>query len=124
MQARGFAEAEQVIRVERIRRLKGQESRSVDYYLSSLSRTEATAFDFLKGIRAHWGIENKLHYVRDVTFDEDHSRVRKGGSAQVLAALRNAAIHLLGGVNAVSTRAATQRLQVHPKEAIDLLNQP
>ena len=62
--------------------------------------------------------------MRDVTFDEDHGRVRQGGSAQVLAALRNAAIHLLGGVNAVSTRAATQRLQVHPKEAIDLLNQP
>jgi hypothetical protein len=59
--------------------------------------------------------------VRDGTFDEDHSRVRKGSSAEVMAALRNVAIHLMAGVDAVSTRAATQRFQVHPEEAIDFL---
>jgi len=47
--------------------------------------------------------------------------VRKGNSAQVLAALRNVAIHLISGVGALSTRAAIQRFQVHPLEAIDLL---
>ena len=96
----------------------------MDYYLWSLSRTEATAFDFLRWIRAHWGIENQLHHVRDVTFVEDQCRVRKGGSAQVLAVLRNAAVNLLSDVNAVSTRAATQRLQVHPEVAIDLIASP
>jgi hypothetical protein len=45
--------------------------------------------------RAHWTIENRLHYVRDVTFDEDRCRIRKGAGAQVMASLRNLAISLL-----------------------------
>jgi hypothetical protein len=78
--------------------------------------------DLLTWIRAHWAIENQSHHVRDVTFAEDASRVRKGSSAEVMAALRNATIHLLKDVDALSTRAAMHRLQVHPEEAIDLLN--
>ena len=46
-------------------------------------------------LRGHWHIENKSHYVRDVTFDEDRSQVRVGSLPQVLAALRNACISLL-----------------------------
>lgn len=46
-------------------------------------------------VRGHWGIENRLHWVRDVTFDEDHSQVRTGNSPQIMASLRNAAITLL-----------------------------
>jgi hypothetical protein len=45
--------------------------------------------------RGHWSIENRLHYVRDVTFDEDRSTVRKGNGAQVMASLRNLAISIL-----------------------------
>jgi hypothetical protein len=45
--------------------------------------------------RAHWSIENRLHWVRDVTFDEDRCRIRKGAGAQVMASLRNLAISLL-----------------------------
>ncbi len=45
--------------------------------------------------RAHWTIENRLHWVRDVTFDEDRCRIRKGAGAQVMASLRNLAISLL-----------------------------
>ena len=82
-QSWGFANAKQVIRVERVRRIKKVQTREVEYYLSSLSATQATAFDLLGWIRAHWSIENQLHYVRDVTFDDDHCRVRKGNSAQV-----------------------------------------
>ena len=121
MQSRGFVNARQVIRVERVRRIKGVETREVEYYLTSLESARATAFDLLAWIRAHWAIENQLHHVRDVTFDEDHCRVRKGNAAQVLAALRNVAIHLLHRVDAVSTRAATHRFQVRPDEAIALL---
>jgi len=43
----------------------------------------------------HWGIENKLHYVRDVTFGEDGSRVRTGNAPRVMASLRNLAIAAL-----------------------------
>ncbi len=45
--------------------------------------------------RGHWAIENRLHWVRDVTFDEDRCRIRKGAGAQVMASLRNLAISLL-----------------------------
>jgi hypothetical protein len=45
--------------------------------------------------RGHWTIENRLHWVRDVTFDEDRCRIRKGAGAQVMASLRNLAISLL-----------------------------
>lgn len=43
-------------------------------------------------IRGHWSIENKVHWVRDVTYDEDRSQTRTGTGPQVMAALRNAAI--------------------------------
>jgi hypothetical protein len=45
--------------------------------------------------RKHWSIENRLHWVRDVTFDEDRCRIRRGAGAQVMASLRNLAISLL-----------------------------
>lgn len=118
----GLVNAKQVIRIERVRRSQRVETREVEYYLTSLATTRATAFDLMRWIRAHWRIESQWHHVRDGTCDEDHCRVRKGASAQVLAALRNAAIHLLAGVDALSVRAATQRLQIHPEEALDLLN--
>ena len=121
LRAWGFVNARQVIRVERVRRIGKSETRAVEYYLTSLDPTRANASDLLRWIRTHWSIENQLHYVRDVTFDEDHSRVRKGNAAEVMAALRNVAIHLLAGVDAVSNRAATQRFQIHPEEAIELL---
>jgi predicted transposase YbfD/YdcC len=49
----------------------------------------------LQLIRGHWAIENRLHYVRDVSFGEDGSQIRSGAAPQVLAALRNAVIGLL-----------------------------
>ena len=63
--------------------------------LSSLPVERATPARLLALSRGHWAIENRLHGVRDVTFDEDRSRVRKGAGAQVMASLRNLAISLL-----------------------------
>ena len=63
--------------------------------LSSLPTERATPARLLALSRGHWTIENRLHGVRDVTFDEDRSRVRKGAGAQVMASLRNLAIALL-----------------------------
>jgi predicted transposase YbfD/YdcC len=117
----GFVSAAQVVRVERVRRIKRVETREVAYYVTSLTSARATALDLLGWVRAHGGTENRVHHVRDVTFDEDRCRVRKGNAAQVLAALRNAALHLLSRVDAVSTRAATHRFQVRPDEALALL---
>jgi hypothetical protein len=75
----------------------------------------------LRLVRQHWRIENSLHYVRDVTLGEDACRVRRGAAPQVLAALRNAAVHLLSGLGLASRAAAMRRLQTQPQEALALL---
>ena len=56
--------------------------------------------------RGHWGIENSLHWVRDMTFGEDASRVRTGHAPQILAALRNASIGLMRSLGAINIAAA------------------
>ena len=67
------------------------------------------------------GIENRLHHVRDVTVGEDAGRVRKGSSPQVLAALRNAVVHLLDGVKTTSKAAARRRFAARPLDALQLV---
>jgi len=62
------------------------------YYISSLS---GNAQDFGQAVRAHWGIENSVHWVLDIAFREDESRVRKGNGPQNLAILRHIALNLL-----------------------------
>jgi len=63
--------------------------------VTSLPPAQASPARLLALVRAHWTIENRLHWVRDVTFDEDRSQVRRGAGPQVMATLRNLAISLL-----------------------------
>lgn len=100
---------------------KGKTSVEVVYGITSLTPPEADARRLLGLVREHWRIENCLHYVRDVTLGEDACRVRKGHAPQVLAALRNAAVHLLAGVSAESRAAATEKLAARSHEALELL---
>jgi predicted transposase YbfD/YdcC len=106
------------------RTIKGETTVEVIYGITSLKEEEADAKRLLRLVRGHWGIENKLHYVRDVTLGEDSCRVRKGSAPQVLAAVRNTVIHLLAGVEAPSRAAAIRRLNNHPEEALALLDIP
>jgi hypothetical protein len=108
----------------RKRTVKGVTTVEVIYGITSLAVEEADARRLLGLTRGHWGIENKVHYVRDVTLGEDGCRVRKGSAPQVLAAVRNAVIHLLAGVDAPSKAAAIRRLNNHPEEALTLLDLP
>lgn len=112
----------QVVRVERERSGPGGSSVEVAYFITSLDRDRADAARLLDLVRAHWHIENRLHYVRDVTLGEDACRVRTGSSPQALAALRNGVIHLLEGVEAPSKAAAMRRFSAHPYEAIQLIS--
>jgi predicted transposase YbfD/YdcC len=64
------------------------------YFISSKDR-DANYFN--EGIRLHWGIENSLHYVKDVTFKEDASKIKKGNSAENLSLIRNIAINIFRG---------------------------
>jgi predicted transposase YbfD/YdcC len=114
----------QAFELTRKRTIKGETTVEVIYGITSLKVEEANARKLLGLTRGHWGIENKLHYVRDVTLGEDGSRVRKGSAPQVLAAVRNAVIHLLSGVQAPSYAAAIRRLNHHPEEALALLDLP
>ena len=80
---------------ERIEMKTGEVSRAVTYGVTSLTPHEASA-DELEGLwRGHWGIENKVHYVRDETMGEDRGQMRRGQAAQALAALRNGLLSLL-----------------------------
>ena len=83
----------QVARVERRRWIRGRESVEIAYLITSLPADEAAPEQLLRLIRDHWAIENRLHYVRDVTFLEDRCRLRAG--ARPIAALRNLAISLI-----------------------------
>ncbi len=110
--------------LKRQRTIKGGTTDEVVYGMTSLKPEEANARRLLALTRLHWGIENKLHSVRDGTLGEDACRVRKGSAPQVLAAVRNAVIHLLAGVEADSRAAAIRRLNNHPEEALALLDLP
>ena len=59
--------------------------------------------------RGHWSIENQSHYVRDVTFSEDASRVRKGSGPEVMAAIRNAAIGFMRSTGATNIAETIRR---------------
>lgn len=80
-----------IVKVESQRQLKYKTESSIRYYISDL---EETAFQFFQRVRGYWGVENKVHYVRDVTQGEDKSRIRTTPLPQVLAIARNLAINL------------------------------
>ena len=71
---------------------KGNESLEYRYYISSAALTEE---QFAKGVRGHWGIENQLHWVLDVTMKEDACPIYRGDAAQILATVRHMALNML-----------------------------
>ncbi|MGA9689887.1 MAG: hypothetical protein WBR33_00210 [Pseudonocardiaceae bacterium] len=80
------------------------------YGITSLTAWQANPADVLAFNRGHWSIENREHYVRDVTFDEDRSQVRTGSSPQIMAAMRNTAISLLRLAGWTNIKQATEKM--------------
>ncbi len=70
----------------------GQAHSETRYYISSAALDAARA---AQAVRGHWGIENRLHWVLDVTFNEDQSRLRKGFGARNMAVVRHFALNLV-----------------------------
>lgn len=99
----------------------GKERAEVVYGVTSLGPERATPGRLLELVRGHWSIENKLHWVRDVTFDEDRSQVRCGNIPHVMAALRNTTIGLLRWAGHTNIAAACRRLAAQPVQALALI---
>jgi hypothetical protein len=92
-----FPHHQQVVRIERsVTDLAGNLLRhEIISGITSLTPEKASPERLLKICREHWGIENKLHYVRDITYDEDRCRIRTRSGPRVMAALRNLSIGIL-----------------------------
>lgn len=73
----------------------GKTRQEMVYLITSLSPQKANPERLLTLNRGHWGIENRNHYVRDVTFDEDRSQIRSKFGPRIMATLRNLSISLL-----------------------------
>ena len=111
----------QVCRIERQRTVNGVTSKEIVCAITSLDRRHASAAGLLGISRQHWGIENELHYVRDVSLGEDACRVRSGSAPQLLAGLRNVVIRLARSTAAKFIPRAVQRFAAKPLEALALV---
>jgi len=111
----------QVFWYERRRTVKKRTSVDIAYGITSLDRQRADAHTLLALSREHWGIENRLFLVREVTMGEDACRVRSGAAPQALAALRNASLFLLRAAGRTNVAAALRRHAAKPYEALALI---
>lgn len=93
----GFPHATHAFRIDRRTTLhtSGQLRTHTALGLTSLTDHRAHPHTVARYVRGHWHIENRLHWIRDVTYGEDHSRVRTGTAARTMASLRNLAISAL-----------------------------
>jgi predicted transposase YbfD/YdcC len=121
-----FPHAQLAARVMRRRRATGTGSgdgwhTETAYAVTDLGWGQIRAEDLAEIIRRHWSIENRLHWIRDVVFCEDHSRIRAGTGPTVMASLRNFAVsrHRLAG--ATNIAAACRDTNRHPLRAANLL---
>lgn len=112
----------QVCRITRERTIKGETSVEIVLAITSLTRLRADAAKLLTLARQHWSIENRLHYVRDVSMGEDACRVRSGHAPQNLSALRNLVIGLIRRrTRHKSTPEAFDRFIADPFAALTLI---
>jgi predicted transposase YbfD/YdcC len=113
----------QVFRLERqvIMKKTGEVRQEVVAGVTSLVPERADAAQLLAIVRGHWHIENRSHWVRDVTFDEDRSQVRCGHIPQVMAALRNTVIGLIRWAGHTNMAAACRHFAAQPQAALHLI---
>lgn len=117
---------QQVFEIERqvTKKKTGLHRTEIVYGITSLRAEVASAATLLNIVRQHWTIENKSHWVRDVTFDEDRSQVRSGNIPQVMASLRNTAIGIMRLIGETNIAAACRKLAARPWTALALIGVP
>jgi predicted transposase YbfD/YdcC len=111
----------QVFRLERTWRARGVAKRAVHYGITSLPPAAAAAARWLTLKRGHRGIENRLHYVKDVVLAEDASQVRLGAGPTVLPTLRDTALRLLRWVGCRKIAERLREHSQHPAAAVAVL---
>ena len=97
-----------IVEIEGIRDIKGQVCVDKRYYISSLAAHPQAA---LNAVCQHWGIENKLHWVLDVCFGDDQSRIRKGKAPMNIAMIKKAVLNALRLVKKDYPRVSLKRMR-------------
>lgn len=117
----GFPAAAQVAQLRRTVTRAGKTTVEVVYLITSADRATASPAVLASWVQGHWGIENRLHWVRDVTYDEDRSQVRTGHAPHVMATLRNTAISLLRLTRWTSIASALRHHARDPERPINII---
>ena len=91
------------------------------FFITSLGPERAGPEELADLVRGHWGIENRIHWERDVTFDEDHSQIRIGNAPRVMATLRNLAIGALRIAGHTNIAAGIRAVGRNIDRALELL---
>ena len=114
-----FDGAAQVAQLRRTVTKKGRKTVEVVYLITSDRDADPAAL--AAWVRGHWEIENRLHWVRDVTYQEDRSLVRTGNAPRVMASLRSLAISLLRLAGQTNIAAANRHHARDPQQTLQLL---
>ena len=92
---KNWSSIKSIIKIESTREIKGLSSSESRYYISSIQKE---ASQVLHAIRSHWAIENSLHWVLDMSFADDKSRIRKGNAPQNMSVIKHVALNMIRNV--------------------------
>ena len=116
-----FPGARQIAQIRRTVTRAGKRTVEVVYVITSADPQTAPPATLAAWVKGHWGIENQLHWVRDVTYDEDRSQVRTGHAPRVMATFRNTAISLLRMTGWTCIAAGLRHHARHPEQTLTCL---
>ena len=116
-----FPHASQIAQLRRTRTVKGKTTTEVVYLICSAPAAQASPEQLATWVKSHWCIENRFHWVRDVSYDEDRQTARSGHGPQNMACLRNLAISILhlAGLNKIA--GSLRENAYRPKHLLELL---
>lgn len=97
-----------LVEIESRREVKGEVTTEKRYYISSLP---ADTKILSHAIRQHWGVENKLHWVLDICFDDDQSRIRKGNAPRNIAIIKKTVLNLLQVIKKTKPRVSLKGMR-------------
>ena len=116
-----FPHIGQVVKIRRTVTTNKKKTVEIAYLITDLTMVKAQPQAIAAWVQGHWGIENRLHYVRDVTLGEDASRIRTGSGPRVMATLRNLTIAILRAAGHTNIAHGLRHHARNPDRPIKLL---